>query len=43
VAETVELQSGIDYVIIATSQVADAPYKELRGWIGAAVGESVDA
>ncbi|MGH3651040.1 MAG: ribonuclease P protein component [Acidimicrobiia bacterium] len=43
VADTVELQPGIDYVIIATSQVADAPYDLLRGWLGRALAESADA
>lgn len=29
----VQLKPGTDYVIIGTSQVADAPHPELMGWI----------
>lgn len=36
-ADSVELQPGIDYVIIATSQVAEAPYDQLKGWLGRAL------
>ena len=32
-AENVELQSGTDYVIIATREVAEAPYAQLKGWL----------
>ena len=42
-ADTVELQPGIDYVIMATDQVADAPYDQLRGWLGRALTEPSDA
>lgn len=41
-AESVGLQPGIDYVIIATSQVADISFDRLTGWLRRAVGESVD-
>ncbi|HEU4318494.1 MAG TPA: ribonuclease P protein component [Acidimicrobiia bacterium] len=37
-AATVELKPGNDYVIIATSQVADAPFARLTGWLERAVG-----
>ena len=36
-AETVELKPGNDYVIIATSQVADAPFTRITGWLQRAV------
>jgi ribonuclease P protein component len=36
-AGTVELQPGTDYVIIANSQVADAPFDRLTGWLSRAV------
>lgn len=36
-ARTVELQPGIDYVIIANPQVADAPFDRLTGWLSRAV------
>ena len=36
-ANSVELQSGTDYVIIATRQVAEAPYHQLEGWLGRAL------
>lgn len=42
-AERVELQTGFDYVIIATSQVADAPFDRLTGWLDRAVEEPGDA
>ena len=42
-AESVELQPGIDYVIIATSQVADAPYQQLVSWLRRALEETADA
>jgi ribonuclease P protein component len=32
-----ELRPGIDYVIIASSQVADAPHPKLMGWLERAV------
>lgn len=38
-ADSVELQSGTDYVIIATKQVAEAPYEQLRGWLRHAAEE----
>jgi ribonuclease P protein component len=36
-AGAVELQPGIDYVIIANPQVADAPFDRLTGWLSRAV------
>lgn len=36
-AEGVELQPGIDYVIIATSQVAEVPYNQLKAWLNRAL------
>lgn len=42
-AEGVELQPGIDYVIIATSQVAEAPYEQLTAWLDRALMGSTDA
>lgn len=41
-AESVELQPGNDYVIIATGQVAEAPYDQLIEWLGRALEESAD-
>jgi RNase P protein component len=41
-AESVELQPGNDYVIIATGQVAEAPYDQLTEWLGRALEESAD-
>lgn len=41
-ADRTELQSGTDYVIIATRQVAEAPYDQLRGWLARAVEELAD-
>lgn len=42
VADSVGLQPGTDYVIIATSQVADIPFDRLTGWLRRAIGESAD-
>lgn len=42
-AASVQLQPGIDYVIIATDQVAEAPYQEIEDWLQRAVGESAGA
>lgn len=42
-AESVELQPGNDYVIIATSQVAEEPYAQLKGWLERALEESQNA
>lgn len=42
-AKGVELQAGIDYVIIATSQVAEVPYDQLTSWMERALVESTDA
>ena len=42
-AAGVELQPGHDYVIIATREVAEAPYDRLRSWLKRALEESVDA
>lgn len=39
-ADSVELKPGIDYVIIASSQVAEAPYDRLTGWLVRALEES---
>ena len=36
-ADSVELQPGTDYVIIATRQVAQAPYDQLRAWLSRAL------
>jgi ribonuclease P protein component len=41
-ADRVELQPGVDYVIIATSQVADAPFDRLTGWLRRALMERAD-
>lgn len=38
-ADSVELQSGTDYVIIATRQVAEAPYDQIRSWLARAAEE----
>lgn len=32
-ASDLQLQPGTDYVIIASRQVADAPYRQLRNWL----------
>lgn len=42
-AEGLELQPGIDYVIIATSQVAEVPYAQLRSWLNRALMGPSDA
>ena len=42
-ANSVELQPGNDYVIIATSQVAEAPYDQLIRWLSRAFEEPADA
>jgi ribonuclease P protein component len=42
-AGVVELQPGTDYVIIASSQVADAPFDQLTGWLDRALVEARDA
>lgn len=42
-AEGVELQPGIDYVIIATSQVAEVPYDQLIAWLSRALMGPTDA
>ena len=42
-AETVELKPGNDYVIIATSQVATAPFARLTGWLERALRDQADA
>lgn len=39
-AENVELQPGIDYVIIATDKVAHAPHEQLKHWLSRALEES---
>lgn len=38
----VQLQPGIDYVIIANDRVATAPFSEIEGWLKSAL-ESLDA
>lgn len=42
-AESVELQPGTDYVIIATEQVARVPMEEIERWFRDALEESADA
>lgn len=42
-ADTTELQPGTDYVIIATPEVADAPFDRLTGWLERAVKETSNA
>jgi ribonuclease P protein component len=42
-ADTVELKPGTDYVIIATSQVADARFERLTSWLARAVEAPSDA
>lgn len=32
-ADRIELKPGTDYVIIASSEVADAPFAKLVGWL----------
>lgn len=39
----VQLQPGMDYVIIASGQVATVEYTQLEGWITDALGELGDA
>lgn len=36
----VQLKPGTDYVIIGTSQVADAPQPQLMGWLERVMGDS---
>jgi ribonuclease P protein component len=43
VAGAAELEPGIDYVIIANPQVAEAPYQTLVGWLDRALSEQRDA
>jgi len=38
-----ELQPGMDYVIIANREVAEAPYPRVRGWLGRALKEVAGA
>ncbi|HEX6287255.1 MAG TPA: ribonuclease P protein component [Acidimicrobiia bacterium] len=38
-ASAIELEPGIDYVIIANRQVAEAPYEQLVGWLRRATSE----
>lgn len=38
-ASAIELEPGIDYVIIANSEVAEAPYEKLVGWLRRATSE----
>ncbi|MFP3881555.1 MAG: ribonuclease P protein component [Actinomycetota bacterium] len=42
-AEGAELQPGIDYVIIATSQVAEVPFDQLTSWLDRALMGPTDA
>lgn len=42
-ADNVELKPGTDYVIIATDQVAQAPYDQLKNWVDRALEESTHA
>lgn len=42
-ADTVGLRPGNDYVIIATSQVADARFERLTAWLARAQEETIDA
>jgi len=42
-ADQVGLQTGIDYVIIATPQVAEAPFDRLISWLSRAVEDLADA
>lgn len=39
VAAEMDLQPGTDYVIIATTRVAEAPFQSLRKWLRDAVAE----
>ncbi len=38
-----QLQPGNDYVIIANKEVAEAPFTEVKAWIGQALAEINDA
>ena len=38
-----ELQPGMDYVIIANREVAEAAYTRVRGWLGRALEEVAGA
>lgn len=40
--DSVELQPGTDYVIIATDQLAQAPHNQIKTWLTRAVEESAD-
>jgi ribonuclease P protein component len=42
-ADGAQLEPGIDYVIIATREVARAPYDRLTGWLHRAMTGGVDA
>ena len=39
-ARAIELEPGIDYVIIANKQVAEAPYDQLVGWLRRATSDN---
>jgi ribonuclease P protein component len=41
--DQVGLQTGIDYVILATPRVAEAPFERLTAWLSHAVEELADA
>lgn len=41
-ANDLQLQPGTDYVIIASGQVADAPFTKLQGWLVRALEELRD-
>lgn len=43
VADKLEFESGTDYVIIASSQVANTPFDRLTGWLERAVEDLADA
>jgi ribonuclease P protein component len=42
-ARGVELEPGTDYVIIATREVAEAPFDRLTGWLERAVADRAHA
>ena len=42
-AEASGLEPGVDYVIIASREVAEVPYDRLTGWLRRAVESSTDA
>jgi ribonuclease P protein component len=42
-AKGLHLQPGNDYVIIASGQVAEAPYRQIEKWLGRATEELSDA